>query len=145
MRPLTARLEAFDRTIRGWYCSITVANHRLIIVIRFVAKSYTHPWKDFANKPRLVLHTFKKKFRELCVLPCYWNQGRCAAVRELTYMVSHPCLSRGWLGRDGCASQREHLVARTPCPCGLSAGQTGGSIVLLRLSDARLSCPCSSS
>jgi hypothetical protein len=36
MRPLTARLED------GYY-SITVANHRLITVIRFVAKSYTHP------------------------------------------------------------------------------------------------------
>ena len=35
-RPLTARLN-------DGYCSITVANHRLIIIIRFVAKSYTHP------------------------------------------------------------------------------------------------------
>ena len=35
--------EAFDRMIRGWYCSITVSNHRLITVIRFVAKNYTHP------------------------------------------------------------------------------------------------------
>ena len=35
--------EAFDRAIEDGYCSTTVANHRLIIVIRFVAKSYTHP------------------------------------------------------------------------------------------------------
>ena len=34
--------ETFDHAIRGWCCSITVANHRLITVIRFVAKSYTH-------------------------------------------------------------------------------------------------------
>ena len=34
--PLTARLE-------DSYCSITVANHGLITVIRFVAKSYIHP------------------------------------------------------------------------------------------------------
>ena len=34
--------KAFDRAIRGWYCSIIVENHRLITVIRFVAKSYTH-------------------------------------------------------------------------------------------------------
>jgi len=34
--------EPFDRVIIGWYCSINVANHRLITVIRFVAKSYTH-------------------------------------------------------------------------------------------------------
>ena len=34
--------EIFDRAIGRWYCSITVANHQLIIVIRFVAKSYTH-------------------------------------------------------------------------------------------------------
>ena len=33
--------KVFDRAIRGWYCSITVANHRLITVIKFVAKSYT--------------------------------------------------------------------------------------------------------
>ena len=25
------------------YCSITIANYRLITVIRFIAKSYTHP------------------------------------------------------------------------------------------------------
>ena len=31
-------------------------NYQLITVIRFVAKSYTHPWKGFANKLRLVLH-----------------------------------------------------------------------------------------
>ena len=35
--------EIFDHVIRGWYCSITVANHRLITIIRFVAKSCTHP------------------------------------------------------------------------------------------------------
>ena len=35
MRPLTARLE-------DGYCSTTIANYRLITVIRFVAKSYTH-------------------------------------------------------------------------------------------------------
>ena len=36
MRPLTVRLE-------DGYCSITVVNHQLITVIRFVSKSYTHP------------------------------------------------------------------------------------------------------
>ena len=35
--------KIFDRAIRGWYCSITVVNHRLIIVIRFLVKNYTHP------------------------------------------------------------------------------------------------------
>ena len=35
MRHLTARLEV-------GYCNINVANHRLITVIRFVVKSYTH-------------------------------------------------------------------------------------------------------
>ena len=33
----TKKLHFYDG-----YCSINVANHRLIIVIRFVAKSYTH-------------------------------------------------------------------------------------------------------
>ena len=45
--PRTSNLEesneVFDRAFRGWYCSITVANHRLITVIRFVTKNYTHP------------------------------------------------------------------------------------------------------
>ena len=36
MRLLTARLE-------DSYYSITVVNHGLITVIRFVAKNYTHP------------------------------------------------------------------------------------------------------
>ena len=36
MRPLTARLD-------DSYCSIAVADYELITVIRFVAKSYTHP------------------------------------------------------------------------------------------------------
>ena len=35
--------EVFDARLEYGYCSITVSNHRLIIVIRFVAKSYTHP------------------------------------------------------------------------------------------------------
>ena len=34
--------EPFDRAIRGWYCSITVVDHRLVPAIRFVAKSYTY-------------------------------------------------------------------------------------------------------
>ena len=36
MRHLTARLE-------DGYCSITIANYRLITIIRFVVKNYTHP------------------------------------------------------------------------------------------------------
>ena len=52
MRLLTARLE-------DSYCSIIVANHELITVIRFVAKSYIHLWKGFPNKLRLMLHVDK--------------------------------------------------------------------------------------
>ena len=46
--------------IRGWfgggYCSITVINRGGTWLIRFVSKNYTHSWKNFANKFRLVLH-----------------------------------------------------------------------------------------
>ena len=42
--------------IRHGYRSITVANHDEIWLIRFMSKSYTHPWKSFTNKNRLVLH-----------------------------------------------------------------------------------------
>jgi len=48
-RPLTAWLE-------NDYCSITVANHQLISASRFITKSYTHRWKDFANRLHLVFH-----------------------------------------------------------------------------------------
>ena len=34
--------EASDPAIRGWYCSIIVANYQLITIIRFVVKNYTH-------------------------------------------------------------------------------------------------------
>ena len=49
MRPLTAWLE-------DYYCSITVVNHQLITVIRFVAKSYIRLWKDFVNRLHLALY-----------------------------------------------------------------------------------------
>jgi hypothetical protein len=52
MRYLIAWLE-------DGYCSITVANHGLIMLIRFVTQSYTHMWKGFANKHHLVLHASK--------------------------------------------------------------------------------------
>jgi len=55
MRSLTARLED------GYY-SITVANHRLIIVIKFVTKNYNHSRKKFVNKLCLILWTFKIPF-----------------------------------------------------------------------------------
>ena len=60
MRPLTTWLEY-------GYCSITVTNHQLITVIRFVVKSYTHSWRDFANRLHLILHAceifFSKNIR----------------------------------------------------------------------------------
>ena len=59
MRPLTAWLE-------DGYCSITIVNHPLITVIRFVAKNYAHPQKGFANKLHLVLHAEPRK----CILEC---------------------------------------------------------------------------
>jgi hypothetical protein len=44
MRYLTAWLE-------DGYCSIIVANHRLIMIIRFVAQSYIHTWKGSFSTP----------------------------------------------------------------------------------------------
>ena len=56
-------LKNLIRPLAAWfedgYCSITVVNHQLIIAIRFVAQSYTHPWKGFANKLHLILHAWK--------------------------------------------------------------------------------------
>ena len=58
--PVLETLKNLMRSLIAWlkhgYCSIVVANHRLITVIRFVAKSYTHPQRDFANKLYLVFH-----------------------------------------------------------------------------------------
>ena len=86
MRPLTARLE-------DDHCSITVANHRLIIIIRFVVKSYTHLWKDFENKIRLVLHACKIIFSGIM----------CRAM-----IVK----SKQGHGSD---TRRTHLATRVPC------------------------------
>ena len=44
--------------IRSGYCSITVANYGGTWLIRFVSKSYTYPWKSFANKLCLVPYTY---------------------------------------------------------------------------------------
>ena len=81
MRPLTARLE-------DGYCSITVANHRLITVIRIVAKSYTHLWKDFANKLRLVLHAYKSFFSGIVCRSCATQTNR--AKRYASHCTSAP-------------------------------------------------------
>ena len=60
MRHLTVRL------VNNWarYCSITVAKHDETWVIRFVSKSYTHPWKKFANRLHLVLHADVRFFMQ---------------------------------------------------------------------------------
>ena len=50
-----------DESNEHTHCSTTVANHQLIIVIRFVAKSYTHSWKDFANRLHLILRVEVRK------------------------------------------------------------------------------------
>ena len=55
MSPLIARLE-------DGYCSITIANHRLITVISFVAKSYTHFLKKISNKFYLVFYAYEISF-----------------------------------------------------------------------------------
>ena len=51
---LTVRLD-------DGYCSITVANHRLIIVIRFVAKSYT--WKKKIVQTAPYVRTVRARHR----------------------------------------------------------------------------------
>ena len=62
MRPLTAWLE-------NGYCSIIIAYHQLITVIRFVVKSYTHPWRSFANTLHLVLHVYEILLsRNMCAM-----------------------------------------------------------------------------
>lgn len=52
IRSLTARLE-------DGHCSITVANHGLIRLVRFIASNCTHLWKGFANRLYLVSHACK--------------------------------------------------------------------------------------
>ena len=58
MRHLTTWLD-------NCYCSITLANHQLITVIRFIAKSYTHLWKNFTNRFHLVLHAYEILFSRI--------------------------------------------------------------------------------
>ena len=44
--PAPEILKNLMRLLTAWfedgYCSITVANYRLITIVRFIAKSYTH-------------------------------------------------------------------------------------------------------
>ena len=58
-------MKNLTRSLTTWlednYCSITVTNHRLITIIRFIAKSYIHLWKSFVNKFYLVLHAEPKR------------------------------------------------------------------------------------
>ena len=63
--------------VRRGYCSITIANHDETWLIRFDSKSYTHPWKDFANKLRLVLHACIRFFVKffLCCHPNTANES----------------------------------------------------------------------
>ena len=75
MRHLTARLE------RG-YCSINIANQRLITVIRFVVKSYTYPWKVFVNKLHLVLHALKILFSGIVCRSCRSEPNRARACQD---------------------------------------------------------------
>ena len=49
-RSLEESNEVFDAWLENSYYSITVANQHLVTVIRFVLKSYTHLWRDFANR-----------------------------------------------------------------------------------------------
>ena len=53
--PTLGTLKNLMRSLTAWlendYCSITVANHWLITIIRFVAKSYTHSLKKFGPCP----------------------------------------------------------------------------------------------
>jgi len=96
MRPLTARLEHN-------YCNITVANHRLITVIKFVVKSYIHPLKDFTNKFRLVLHTYKNFFSEIM----------CATRATQT---NRALVASGRGGRGARARLRTSIDLRWRCP-----------------------------
>ena len=67
--------EVFDCVIRDYsrthYCSATVANHRLITVISFVAKSCIYPWRGFENRLHLILHV---ESRTRILESLEWNQ-----------------------------------------------------------------------
>jgi len=68
MRSLTAWLD-------DGYCSITVANHQLITVIRFIERSYIHPWKAFAKRLYLA--------RYICKIPFYKIQEEANQTRPI--------------------------------------------------------------
>ena len=55
MRYLTTQLK-------NNYCSIIVANHKLITIIIYVTQCYVHLWKNFANKFCFVFHACKITF-----------------------------------------------------------------------------------
>ena len=91
-------LKNLMRSLTAWlkngYCSITVANHWLITVIKFVAKSYIHPWKDFTNRLHLALHACKIFFLGKCALGtiacCKQSSGSCLQASSEDKAAFHP-------------------------------------------------------
>ena len=120
MRSLTARLE-------NGYCSITVANPQLITVIRFVSKSYTHPWKNFANKFRLVLHACEIFFSGIMCDKCDRKPNRASctvADTALSHRIHVTAGSSVWWvligwGQGASVSARVHCLIGQASPCPL--------------------------
>ena len=114
MRQVTVQLE-------DDYYSITVANHRLITVIRFVAKSYTHLWRGFVNRLHLIFYACEIFSRLACarntggkpnkalmnLLTAWLEDGYCSiivanhqlitVIRFITKNYTHP-----WRGFANC-------------------------------------------
>ena len=124
MRPLTAWLE-------DGYCSITVANNKLITVIRFVSKSYTHPWKGFANRLHLVLHAceilFSENVRKKLTVETKHHPARSLRTGSRSRwaaIVQLWAANQGWWIAARCADGCEHplsFVLRA-ASCGMNRG-----------------------
>ena len=124
MRHLTTRLE-------DGYCSITVANHLLITIIRFVAKSYTHPWIFFANRLHLVHHTSEIPFsRNMHARILTWsNKSNNKSLRHVLFQL--------WLGSKATTNKGWSKKKRT-CPPPLQL-----TVLLLSWCNVVIkSCPC---
>ena len=66
------------------YCSITIANHGLSWLIRFISQFTTHPCKKIANRFYLVLHAYVQIFDVTFLGVKFWDLNiRCHVLQKL--------------------------------------------------------------
>ena len=98
------------------YCSVIVANYRLITVIRFVVKNYDHPWKGFANKLHLVFYVREILFLGIVCGSCGMQTKQGRKTREestSTHAWAPACMNERALALTN-KKKGDHMAGTSP-------------------------------